>query len=168
MKKFLEAGKIVSTHGIHGEVRMESWCDSPEILSKVKKIYFENGAKELGAKMRAHKNIVIAKIDGIETVEDAQSLRNTVVYIDRSHVKLEDGQYFLQDLFGLDIFDVDTGERYGELTDVLKTGANDVYVMKMAHREVLIPVISDVVIGIDLDKNRVDIRPMKGLFDDED
>ena len=106
------------------------------------------------------------KIKGIDTIEQADSLRNKVLYMNRDDVELEEGAYFIQDLIGLDVIDNDTGERLGSLDDVSETGANDVYHVKTDDGRVfLIPVIPDVIRDISLEQGTVRIFRMKGLFD---
>lgn len=168
-KQFLETGKIVTTHGIKGEVKVMPWCDDPQIFLELKKLYLEKGKKEIlidGARLQ--KNMVLLKIRGIDDMTAAQSMRGKVIYLNRDDIKLEEGEYFIQDLIGLEVSDVDSGKVYGELVDVSETGANDVYHIKFADGSVkLIPAIKDVVIETDIDGNTMKIRPLVGLFDDE-
>ena len=167
-KQFIETGKIVSTHGIRGEVRVQPWCDTPEFLTAFKTLYLNEGRDVLNIiRSRAHKNIVIMQIKGITTIEQAQALRDKVLYIDRKDALLEDGEYFQCDLFGALVYDVDTNEPLGEIVDVSKTGANDVWHIKKDGKEYLIPSIPDVVIDVNIDEEKVLIRPLKGIFDDE-
>ncbi|PWM25115.1 MAG: 16S rRNA processing protein RimM [Oscillospiraceae bacterium] len=169
-KPFLECGKIVSTHGIAGEVRVQPWCDSPQDLEGIRTLYFDRGATPVGVlRARAHKNVVLLKLEGVDTVEAAQALRGRVLWAAREDIPLEEGEYFVQDLLGMEVFDADTGRKYGVLTDVSETGANDVYHITFPDGAVrLIPVIDEVVLSTDPDQNRMEIRPLKGLFDDED
>lgn len=169
-KPFLECGKIVSTHGVAGEVRVQPWCDSPQDLEGVRTLYFDRGATPVGVlRARAHKNVVLLKLEGVDTVEAAQALRGRVLWVAREDIALDEGEYFIQDLLGMEVFDADTGLQYGVLTDVTETGANDVYHITFPDGTVrLIPVIDQVVISTDPDHNRMEIRPLKGLFDDED
>ena len=147
IKKYLEVGKIVGTHGIRGEMRVECWANSPDFLRQFKTL----------------------TVKGIGSIEEADTLRGKVLYIDRDNVRLEEGEHFVQDIIGLAVTDIDSGEVYGTVTDVLKTGSNDVYEMEDADRKrFYIPVIPDIVQELDFDKGAVFIRPMKGLFDDED
>ena len=96
-------------------------------------------------------------------------MRRTVLYIDREDIKLGDEVFFVQDIIGCEVVDIDTGQSYGKVTDVLKTGANDVYQITDENgKDYLIPVIDDVVIRTDIDSGVIEIRQMKGLFDDED
>ncbi len=167
-KQYLEAGQIVGTHGIRGEVRVDTWCDSPQILEKLTVLYFDEGRSAVNVKCRAHKNIAIVKIEGIDSVQDAAALRKHILYLDRRDIKLEDGTYFVQDMLGLQVTDADSGQNFGTLTDISFTGANDVYHVKTPQgKEVLVPAISLIIIKTDIDSGTLHIRPIKGLFDDE-
>ena len=169
MEQFLEIGKIVGTHALKGELRVDPWCDSPQFLCKFKELYLSKGSKKLSVKSRPHKNIAIVKVQGIDTIEEADTLRGKILYMDRNDANLAEGEYFIQDLMGMEVLDVDNGTKYGTLTDVFKTGANDVYqVTDENKKDYLIPVIDDVVISVNLEENKVLIRPLKGIFDDED
>ena len=167
MKQFLETGKITGTHGLKGEVRVQPWADSPEFLTEFDELYLDNGARKIViTSSRVHKGMLIMKIKGVDSIEDADRLRNRILYMNRDDVELEDGAYFIQDLIGLDVIDDDTGERLGTLADVSETGANDVYHVRISDgREVLIPVIPDVVREISLEDGCVRIFRMKGLFE---
>lgn len=168
-KQFLEVGKIVGTHGVRGEMRVNPWSDSPDFLTAFKSLYFDEGAEEIKVKCRPHKNIVLMTAEGVTTVEDAEKLRGKVLYINRDDVKLPEGRNFVQDLIGCKVLDADDKSvEYGEIKDVFKTGANDVYTVKKDGKEYLVPVIDSVVVEKNVDEGFVLIRPMKGLFDDED
>ncbi|MBQ9902467.1 MAG: 16S rRNA processing protein RimM [Clostridia bacterium] len=168
MKQFLETGKITGTHGLKGEVRVQPWADSPDFLAEFDELYLDKGEKKIDiTSSRVHKNMLIMKIKGIDTIEQADTLRNKVLYMNRDDVELEEGAYFIQDLIGLDVIDNDTGERLGRLEDVSETGANDVYHVKTDDgRECLIPVIPDVIKDISPEQGYVKIFKMKGLFDE--
>lgn len=169
IKKYLEVGKVVGTHGIRGEMRVECWANSPDFLRQFKKLYLDGGKTTLDVSCRPHKNIVLMTVKGVGSIEEADTLRGKVLYIDRDNVKLDEGEHFVQDIIGLEVTDIDSGEVYGTVKDVLKTGSNDVYEMENAEKKrFYIPVIPDIVIDHDFDKGAVFIRPMKGLFDDED
>ena len=111
------------------------------------------------------KNTVIAKIEGVDTPEAAEKLRNKVLYMHRDDLELDDDTYFIQDLIGIEVRDADTNEVYGTIVDVMQTGANDVYVIKGENREYLVPAIADVVVSTDIDGSLMTIRPLDGLFD---
>ena len=167
-QKYLECGKITGTHGIRGEVRVHPWCDSPEFLTKFKTLYTDKSGTSIKVSARSHKNMVIMKIDGVDTIELAERLRNTVIYIDRDDASLSDDEVFIQDIIGCEAFDVDTNQKLGEVTDVITGIANDVWTITQNGKEYLLPAIDDVVISKDLENNKVFIRAMKGIFDDED
>ena len=169
-KQYLDSGKIVGTHGIKGEVRIEPWCDSPEFLCAFKKLYLdEKGQTFIEVKSRPHKNITLAKIKGVDTIEAAEKLRGKIIYINRDDITLDEGVNFVQDLIGLEVRDAENGTVYGKITDVLRTGANDVYeITDSKNKKYLAPVIDEVVEEINVDGGFVLIRPMKGIFDDED
>ncbi len=168
-KEYLEAGKIVGVHGLKGEVKIDPWCDSPEFLSRFKRLFDKNDNELKIEKARVQKNIVIVKFKGTDTPEEAETLRGTVVYIYRKDVKLPQGVYFVQDIIGLEAVDCESGQVYGRVTDVFQTGANDVYQISKDGKDHLIPKIPEVVPEIDLDGGRVYINTkiIGGLFEDE-
>ena len=167
--KYLEAGQIVGTHGVRGEVRVQPWCDSPQQFATFKKLYWDKEGKQpVKLRARPHKNVALALLEGVDTVEKAQVLRGKMLYVDRKDLKLPKGHYLVQDLIGLTIVDAGSGETYGTLTDVSQTGANAVYHMATEKGEVLIPAIPDVVIAVDFKKDILRLRPMKGLLDDDE
>jgi len=166
-KQFLEAGEIVGTHGLQGEVRVQPWCDSPEFLSQFTLLYYDEGRTPVRVKGHPHKNVTLMSIEGVSTVQDAAALRGRLLYLNRDDAPLEEGSFFIQDVIGLRVVDVDSGEEYGTLTDVSATGANDVYHIKTLKGEVLIPAVPSVILETDIDGGVMRIRPIKGLFDDE-
>lgn len=172
IKSYLEIGEIVGTHGVRGEIRVNPWCDTPDFMTKFKTLYFDsNGGCAVQVKSaRPHGNIVLLTINGVDTVEKAQKLRGKVLYMKRSDAKLPKGKYFIAELIGCKVYDADDeAKRYGTLTDVSPTGANDVWhITDDGGKEYLIPAIPDVVISTEVESDRIIIRPLKGIFDDED
>ena len=167
--KYIEVGQIVAEQGIKGEIRIHPWCDSPEFLLEFDELYYEDESIIKIEKSRVQKNVVIAKVKGIDTIEQAQKLRNKVLYINRDDIELDDNTYFVQDLIGLEVVDNDDKTIiYGEIVEVSSTGANDVYHIKNGDKMYYIPAIPLVVIKTDLDNRVMEIKPLKGLFDDED
>lgn len=166
MKQFLEIGKIVSVFGIKGEVKVQPWCDSPDFLTEFDVLYRKSGDTVEIERSRVQKNIVIMKIKGVDTVEDAQKMRNHVLYMDRNDVLLEEGSYFVQDLLGLQVVDADNGTVYGRITEVSETGANDVYHVENEEGNVVyVPAIAEVVVETDIENEIMKIRPLEGLFE---
>ena len=167
MQKYLETGKIVSIHGLKGEVKIQPWCDSPEYLCGFKHLYSKTGEHVYEIeRIRPQGNMVIAKIKGIDAPEQAQAMRGKVLYIDREDAKLP-GSYFVADLIGLDVRD-ESGRSYGAISDVLQTGANDVYEIKSDDGKLYyIPAIPSVVLSTDIEGGIMTIYPMEGLFDED-
>ena len=171
IKKYLEIGQIVSTHGIRGEVRINPWCNGPEFVKKFKTLYKDSDGRESFkvVSCRPHKNVAIAKFEGVDTVEMAQNLKNTVLYIKREDANLPQGEWLISEIFGCNVIDCnDENICYGEITDVAETGANDVwYVKTPSGEEVLIPAIPDVVKKCDVEAEKVYIHALRGLFSED-
>lgn len=169
-KQFLEIGKIVNVHGLGGVVKVMPWCDSAEFLCEFETLYRGKDHTPMEIERASvQKNMALIKFAGIDTPEAANALRNTVLYMNRADVELDDGTYFIQDLQGMQVVDADDGRTYGTLHDVLQTGANDVYeVQSPAGKMLLVPVIPEVVLKVDFETDTITIRPLKGLFDDAD
>ncbi|MEG1426931.1 MAG: ribosome maturation factor RimM, partial [Oscillospiraceae bacterium] len=101
-KQFLEAGKIVGTHGVRGEMKVEPWVDSPELLKSMKTLYFDEGATALAVlTSRVHKNLLLITVSGVNSATEADLLRGKLVYINRDEVKLPKNRYFIADLIGI-------------------------------------------------------------------
>lgn len=169
IKEYLEIGKITSTHGIKGEVRVQPWCDSPEFMKKFKTLYFDKkGEKPVSVSCRPNGNMVIMKMQGVDTVEEASKYREKILYMKRSDAKLPEGTWFIQELIDCKVVDADDENiSYGILSDVSETGANDVWHITKEDKEYLIPAIPSVVISTDVVEGIIKIRPLKGIFDNE-
>ena len=168
-KDYIESGKVVGTHGVRGGLRVQPWCDTPEFLCQFKNLFIKNGEVFNSVKVKSskpHGNVVIMELDSVCSMDDAEALRGKVIYIERKDLKLEEGQYLISDLIGVEVFDADSGNSLGKISDVSKTGANDVWHISYNGKEYLIPVIDEVVINVDIDENKVIIRPLKGIFED--
>ena len=171
IKEFLELGQIVGTHGVRGEMRLNPWTDSPDFVKQFKTVYYDNTGRNpvKVVSARTHGNIVLIKLDGIDSVDAASAMRNRIIYMRRSDAKLKAGTYFIEELIGCEVFDSeDDTKKYGVISDVSETGANDVWhITDEKGAEYLIPAIKEIVIKTDVEENRVVIKPMKGIFDDE-
>lgn len=164
--EFLELGKIVNTHGIRGEVKIQPWCDDPAIFDELEYIYIGN-EKYYIERSRFHKNCEIVKLDGIDDINRAELFRNKIVTIEREALgELPEGTYYMVDILGLP---VKTSEEtvLGVIDDIIKTGSNDVYVLRETFngKQILIPVIDSVVKKVDIDEGYVLVELMKGLID---
>lgn len=167
--QFLESGKIVGTHGVRGMLRVQPWCDDSEFLIRFRRIYTDadgrNQLQVLSAK--PHGAVVLMAIDGVNTIEEAEKLRGQVIYINRDDADLPDGRYFISDLIGCAVTDADTGANLGVLSEVSQTGANDVWHIQKDGREYLVPAIDPVIVSVAPQEDSIVIRPLKGIFDDE-
>ena len=172
IKAYLELGQIVSTHGVRGEVKINPWCDDPSFAKRFNTVFFgKEGAQPVKVlACRPHKNMILMLLEGYDSIEKAETLRNRMLYIRRSDITLAEGVWFIEELIGCRVLDADDNEIcYGTLTDISKTGANDVWAVTDENgREYLLPAIKDVVIDADVANDRVFIRPLKGIFDDAD
>ncbi|MGN0494158.1 MAG: ribosome maturation factor RimM [Acutalibacteraceae bacterium] len=170
IKQYLETGKIVGTHGIKGMVRVQPWSDSGEFLTNFKRFYLSADGSEMlkAVKIQPHGGVVLIAFKGVDSVEQAEALRGKTLYISRGDITLPEGRYFIDDLIGCGVFDADSGERYGVISEVSQTGANDVWHIKSGDREYLLPAIDEVIVSVKPEDERLEIRPMKGIFDDED
>ena len=165
-KKFLECGKIINTHGVKGTVKAESWCDSPYILADLERVYTEeNGRPKEYKVMNASvfKQFVLLELEGVVGMDAAIAMKNKTIYANRDDIELEEGDFFIADLIGLSVIDIDSGEKYGEVTDVINNGASDIYVIKTGNGEAMMPAVDEFVKEIDLDKG-IYVRPIEGMF----
>lgn len=169
MKQYLEIGKVNNTHGLKGEIKLSMWCDDIDYLKQLKTVYLdEKGRIPLTLiNARSQKNIAILKFAEITSVEQAQELKNKVLYCNRDDATIDDGAYYLADVIGCKVVDVDTNEDYGKIVDVMNYGAGDIYDVKKGKKDNLIPVTDDIVKKIDTENGVVKIKPMKGLFDED-
>ncbi|MCH5198083.1 MAG: 16S rRNA processing protein RimM [Oscillospiraceae bacterium] len=170
IKSYLELGKIVGTHGIRGELKLDPWCDDPDFAKNFSTVYFgKNGEDPVKiASCRKHKNQILFTLEGYNDINSAETLRNKIIYIKRSDIKLSDGVWFIEELMGCKAINADDNNIvYGSITDIFQTGANDVWQITDENgNNFLLPAIKDVVIDADVENCRAYIRPLKGIFDD--
>ena len=172
MRKFLRIGKIISLHGIKGEVKIFPTTDDIKRFDYLKNFYmsndenaddFENADSynSLGAKYI--KNTIILKIEGYNSIEDSTKLIGKNLYVKREDaVKLESNEFYIVDLIGINAFC--NGDNIGKVNDVLKTKANDILVVKNGKKEILIPFVSDFIDSITLRDERINIKTIEGLI----
>ncbi len=159
--QWMETGKVVNTHGIKGEIKIEPWCDSPDFLLSFKELLIgKNVFRVLSS--RVHGKMVLASLEGIESVQDAQRLKEQSVSIDRTGVNLPEGRYFVQDLIGLAVLGQD-GVRIGTLYDVMSMPAQDVYVVRGEDGEHYIPAVPEFVLGIDIEGGFISVKMIEGM-----
>ena len=165
--KYIECGKIINTHGCRGGVKAESWCNSERDLADLKRVFALNGNNydEYKVKKSAiFKQWVIFELQGVDDMDAAMMLKNKVLYAARDDFSLADGEYFLVDMIGVDVIDVDTGRKYGTLKEIINRGAADIYVVATENGERMIPAVGEFVISVDIEKG-IFVRPIDGMFD---
>ena len=160
--RYLEAGKIVHTHGIAGEVKIMPWADDPDFLLNFKTLYLDGKPIHIRS-ARVHKNAVLMKLDGVDDINEAIRLKNKVVSIDREDAMLEEGSFFLADLYGLEVRDADSGEVLGTISDVLTPPANNVYIVKGTKREYMIPAVSEFIVETNVDGGYLLVHLIEGM-----
>lgn len=166
-KEFLECGKIINTHGITGEVKIDPWCDTPAVFAGLKKVYFaKDGSFEERAVLRASvfKRFIIAKIEGIDDIDKAEAAKETVIFAKREDLKVGEGDFFIADLIGLPVIDINTEKTLGTLKDVFNSGASDIYEIMTENGEKLMPAVAEFVKKIDTEKG-IFVSPIEGMFD---
>jgi len=161
--QWLETGRIVGTHGVHGEVKVEPWADAPSSLLCFRRVRVLEKTFEV-EQARVHKEQVLMKLAGVDTMDAAAALRGQVLYIDREEVRLDEGAVLIADLIGLPVFA--DGTEIGKITEVISLPANDVYVVRGAH-SYMIPVVKEYVLSVDTDAG-VTVKLVEGMQTDAD
>lgn len=164
--RFIAIGRVIKPHGVQGEVRVEMLTDVPERFKWLQHVYVgERSPRRVAVEsVRYHQTYVLLKLVGFPTRTEAELLRNELLLVPEDEaVPLEEGEYFLYQLQGVDVV-TEEGEPLGALTEVLETGANNVFVIRGPLGEILVPDIPDVILNIDLDARRVVIRPLPGML----
>lgn len=168
MKEYLEIGKIVNTSGLKGLLKISPLTDDITRFEDLDIIYIQK-AKDLIEfniqEVKYSKNMVLLKLEGIDTIEEAEKYRNCYIKINREDaVELEDNSYFIVDIIGSEVF-TEEGEDLGKVVDVFQTGSNDVYTVKnLEGKEILLPAIEDVIKNIDIENKKIVIHLMDGLI----
>ena len=165
----MECAIIINTHGVRGDVKLESLCDSPEVLASLERFFVLEGGKyrEIEVKHASvFKQFVLATLDGVDDMDKAMAMKGTTLYAARDDFDLDDGDYFIADLIGLDVIDNVSGKKYGTLTDVINRGASDIYVIKTESGERMMPAVEEFVKRVDLDEG-VFVETIPGLLSDD-
>lgn len=169
MENMFRVGVISSTHGIRGEVKVFPTTDDVGRFKKLKEVLLDTGKEKLPVTIEGvkfFKQFAILKFKGYDTINDIEKFKGKELWVTRENaVPLEENEYYIADLIGLSVIS-DQGEELGRLTDVMQTGANDVYCVKMADgKEALFPAIAECVQSIDLEKGTMVVHVMEGLLD---
>ena len=169
MEKRLQVGVISSTHGVRGEVKVFPTTDDLNRFKKLKEVILVTEKTEKVLKITSvkfFKQFVILKFEGIDSLNDVEVYKGASLFVDRKNaVKLQKDEYFIADLIDLTVVDED-GKEIGTLIDVMKTGANDVYIVKNSEeKELLFPAIKECILDIDFDEKKMTVHVMDGLLD---
>lgn len=161
---YVRVARIAGVHGIRGELRALPVDGDPGFLTDFRTFYLD-GRPVTAAACRVHKGMALLKLEGVEDRDAAEALRGKELFIRRSDARLPAGEYFDEELVGLEVYNGETGERVGELTKVERYPAGKVYTVRGA-KEFLVPAVKDAfILNVDLENNRMDIRVWEGLID---
>lgn len=162
----INVGRIVNAHGIKGEVRVQPRDGDPYFLTEFKTFYID-GKPVTPTANHVHKSLVLMKFPGVDDMNAALTWKDKVLYIRREDAHLPDGEYFDDELLGVEVYDEATGALLGEIKQVETYPASKVYTVK-GEKEYLVPAVKDAFIrSVDLDKNRMEIHLWEGLATDE-
>ncbi len=170
MKKYLEIGKITKLQGLKGEIRVQYYCDDPEMLCEFDTLYLGKERRPVEPqRARFLKNgVAVLKLSGVDTPEAAEKLIGKMLYFDRDDIELPDDTWFIQDVIGLEVYDADSGKCYGKVDDIYQNGTADVYSIKTpGGAQLMFPAIPEVLLETDIEGGKITIRPLEGLFDPE-
>lgn len=163
--ELIEVGQIVNTHGIRGEVKLNPWTDDLYALLDLEVFYEKDGKVLKVENSKVHKNVVIIKFSGVNSMNDAEKIKGKTLYTEK--IPLPEGRYYIKDLIGLEAFEGE--EKLGELTDVFNTGANDIYEIRTPDgKRIYLPVIDGVIGDVDLENKKIYVTIPAGLLDDDD
>jgi 16S rRNA processing protein RimM len=168
-KKHLTVGRIMSSWGVRGQVKVEPLTDNPKRFKTLHEVFIEFGDITVFYRVESviflKQYFPVLKLEGINLRQEAETLKGHYLNIQRRYaVRLPKGRYFICDIIGLYVFD-ELDECLGTVTDVLQTGANDVYVVEAKNKkEILIPAIKQVVKKIDLENGIMVVRPLEGML----
>ena len=166
--EYLEIGQVVNIFGIKGMIKVKPFTENIKRFDKLTKIYIKkkNTEKEYEIEeVKYHKNMVLIKLKGIDTVEEAEKLRDGYLQVDRKDEEpLEEGTYYIVDMIGLEVY-TDDENILGKLEDIYNTGSNDIYVVKNEQRkQILLPAISEVIQKIDMENKKIIVHLIEGLI----
>lgn len=164
-KELIDVAQVVNTHGLRGEIKIYPRTDYPEFFEEISGVYLDDHTYFKITGVKYHKNTVILKLKGINTVEEAENLRSKVLYVPKSVFDdLPEGTYLIADIIGLEVYELDVS--LGKITDCIQTGSNDVYVVEKENaKPLLIPALKNVIEEINIDENYMKVKLPEGLTD---
>ena len=162
----IEIGKIVNTHGLRGHIKVEPWCDGIETFEYLNRVFVGNVEYEI-ENVKIQKNFFLLKLAKLDTIEEAEKLKNKVICADEAEMPpLPEGVFYIKDIIGLSVYDGD--KLIGEITDWIETGANNVYIIKRPNgKDVLIPAIDSVIAEVDIENKKMSVNMLEGLMEDD-
>lgn len=168
MDKYFEIGQIVNTNGLKGVVKVKPFTDDIKEFETFESIYVQKKAELVEFKIesvRYAKNMVFLKLKGIDTIEEAETLRNFYIKVERDALpELEENSYYIVDLLECEVVTID-GENLGKMDDIFNTGSNDVYVVKNEEgKQILLPAIKEVIKNVDIPNKKITVKLMEGLI----
>ena len=172
LEDLYQVGAITQTHGIKGEVKVFPMTDDIKRFKNMKNLLLDGGKDGYISleveNARPQKNLVILKFKGIDNINDIEKYKGKGLYVTKDNrVKLQKDEYFVADLFGLDVFVDTSDEQFGTISDVFQTGANDVYeITLVSGKKILIPAIKDCILSVDVEANKMMIHLLDGLLED--
>lgn len=159
-------GKLNNTHGYRGAFKLMPLCDDADIIGEIGYLITSDGVERDIGSLSYFKDLLIVSLSGITDMESAEKFKGSFVYARREDIPIDEGAYFIADLEGLPVIDVDTGVKYGTLVSVDNFGASDIYtVRKVGGGEAMIPAVDEFIIRIDTEEG-VFVRPIAGMFDE--
>ena len=169
MEQFLQVGVISSTHGLRGEVKVFPTTDDAARFQTLKNVVLDTGKEKLDLEIqsvRFFKQFIIVKFKGIDNINDIEKYKGKSLFVTRENaVELEEDEYYIGDLIGMEVYTDDSKERFGVLKDVMETGANEVYIITSEnHGEVLLPAIHECILEIDVEAKKMKVHLMEGLL----
>lgn len=163
-----ECGKIINTHGCHGGVKVEPWCDSPEVFAALPVVYLRRGGELCPLRIQrasVFRNFVFADFEGVDTMEEAELLRGQVLYVKREDLGLSPDTMLIAEIKGLPVYDARDGRRLGRVVDVIHPAAHDVYVIATEKGEAMVPAVPAFVKSLD-EAGGLVLTPIEGMFEE--
>nr|WP_317400805.1 ribosome maturation factor RimM [uncultured Gemmiger sp.] len=168
MSDFLPAFKVVTTHGVRGEMKAQPLCDGAAFLARIKRVYTsaQGGGETALLGVRAQGNMLLVRVSGVDTMDAARARVGHTYYFAKQEAKLPEGRYFIDDLLGCAVTDAETGTVYGTITEIDHPAAHDVYTVRREDGSTsLFPAVPEFLDRVELASRTVYVRPIPGMFD---
>lgn len=168
MSDFLPAFKVVTTHGVRGEMKAQPLCDGAAFLARIKRVYTsaQGGGETALLGVRAQGNMLLVRVSGVDTMDTARARVGRTYYFAKQDAKLPEGRYFIDDLLGCAVTDAETGTVYGTITEIDHPAAHDVYTVRREDGSTsLFPAVPEFLDRVELSSRTVYVRPIPGMFD---